>query len=95
MAAAEGVVDPVREAAKFADYWRGVPGQKGVKRDWDATWRNWVRRAGDDQRNRRGHRNQQQIMDDMRAKYAPPPGQPEQTALAGGSALQLIAGGAL
>jgi hypothetical protein len=28
----------------FADYWRAQPGQKGVKADWLATWRNWVRR---------------------------------------------------
>lgn len=25
---------------EFIDYWRGVPGQKGVKLDWPATWRN-------------------------------------------------------
>lgn len=29
----------------FRDYWIAQPGQKGVKRDWDATWRNWVRRS--------------------------------------------------
>jgi len=28
----------------FRDYWIAQPGQKGVKTDWDATWRNWVRR---------------------------------------------------
>lgn len=33
-----------REAAKFRDYWRAQPGQKGVKLDWPATWRNWVRK---------------------------------------------------
>lgn len=33
------------EAAKFVDYWRAQPGQKGVKTDWPATWRNWVRNA--------------------------------------------------
>jgi uncharacterized protein YdaU (DUF1376 family) len=27
----------------FADYWISVPGAKGVKLDWDATWRTWVR----------------------------------------------------
>jgi uncharacterized protein YdaU (DUF1376 family) len=27
----------------FRDYWVSVPGQKGVKLDWSATWRNWVR----------------------------------------------------
>lgn len=32
------------EVAKFRDYWVAQPGQKGVKLDWPATWRNWVRR---------------------------------------------------
>ena len=30
--------------AEFKDYWVAQPGQKGVKLDWEATWRNWVRR---------------------------------------------------
>ena len=30
-------------AEQFKDYWIAQPGQKGVKLDWDATWRNWVR----------------------------------------------------
>jgi hypothetical protein len=28
---------------QFKDYWVSVPGQKGCKLDWLATWRNWVR----------------------------------------------------
>ena len=28
----------------FCDYWRSVPGQKGRKVDWKATWRNWMRK---------------------------------------------------
>jgi len=28
---------------KFRDYWISQPGQKGIKLDWFATWRNWVR----------------------------------------------------
>jgi uncharacterized protein YdaU (DUF1376 family) len=28
----------------FRDYWIGVVGAKGLKGDWFATWRNWVRR---------------------------------------------------
>jgi uncharacterized protein YdaU (DUF1376 family) len=39
-----------READKFRDYWRGQPGQRGVKLDWQATWRNWVRKAAGDSR---------------------------------------------
>ena len=33
---------------EFFDYWRGVAGAKGVKLDWFATWRNWIRRKADD-----------------------------------------------
>lgn len=32
---------------RFVDYWRAAPGQKGVKLDWVATWRNWLRREHD------------------------------------------------
>lgn len=28
----------------FVDYWTAVPGQKGCKLDWHATWRNWMRK---------------------------------------------------
>lgn len=30
---------------EFRDYWKSVAGAKGVKLDWDATFRNWVRNA--------------------------------------------------
>ena len=30
-------------ADQFKDYWIAQPGQKGLKLDWEATWRNWVR----------------------------------------------------
>lgn len=30
-------------AHSFRDYWIAVPGVKGRKADWPATWRNWVR----------------------------------------------------
>ena len=33
---------------EFVDYWRSVPGAKGTKLDWPATWRGWVRRKADD-----------------------------------------------
>jgi hypothetical protein len=29
----------------FLDYWRSVPGAKGVKLDWQATFRNWLRNS--------------------------------------------------
>ena len=36
-------IDPLQTLEKFRDHWAAQPGQKGVKTDWDATWRNWVR----------------------------------------------------
>src|SRR5205814_92454 len=32
------------ELLKFRDYWIALPGAKGLKADWPATWRNWIRR---------------------------------------------------
>ena len=35
----------IEEVSKiFKDYYLGVSGKSGIKRDWQATWRNWVRR---------------------------------------------------
>ena len=34
---------PTEVFAAFRDYWIAQPGQKGVKTDWTATWRNWIR----------------------------------------------------
>jgi uncharacterized protein YdaU (DUF1376 family) len=33
------------EASKFKDYWIGLAGAKARKADWQATWRNWIRKA--------------------------------------------------
>lgn len=44
------LVGPERAATeleKFTDYWRAVPGAKGRKLDWSATYRNWIRRAAE------------------------------------------------
>ncbi len=41
----QGIQNTLEEAAKFRDYWSAQPGQKGVKLDWPATWRNWCRNA--------------------------------------------------
>ena len=55
-------LDLRREHAKFIDYWTAKPGKDGVKLDWHATWRNWMRRAADDVRSgaRNGNRRQQE-----------------------------------
>ena len=36
-------LDVRQVAEQFKDYWVAQAGQKGVKLDWDATWRNWIR----------------------------------------------------
>jgi len=36
-------LEPLITFNKFQDYWISQAGQKGVKLDWFATWRNWVR----------------------------------------------------
>jgi len=36
-----------REALRFRDYWVGRAGSGGVKLDWAATWRNWVRTSAE------------------------------------------------
>ena len=41
---AEGHHGATAALASFRDYWAGVPGSKGVKLDWEGTYRNWVRR---------------------------------------------------
>ena len=36
-------LDPTKTADRFRDYWISQPGAKGIKLNWPATWRNWVR----------------------------------------------------
>lgn len=38
-------LDPKKTFAEFKDHWIAQAGAKGVKSDWTATWRNWVRRT--------------------------------------------------
>lgn len=59
-------LDLRREHAKFVDYWTAKPGKDGVKLDWDATWRNWMRRAGDEIGRR--PRSRQQETDELFAR---------------------------
>lgn len=42
-------VDLRAEHRKFVDYWTDKPGKDGVKLSWDGTWRNWIRRAAEQQ----------------------------------------------
>jgi uncharacterized protein YdaU (DUF1376 family) len=38
-------VNALAETENFRDYWIAKPGAGGVKLDWEATWRTWIRRA--------------------------------------------------
>lgn len=40
-------LDPEEIFQSFKDYWISQPGAKGIKLDWEATWRNWVRNQRD------------------------------------------------
>jgi hypothetical protein len=47
-ARANGVADPCgRLLDEFRDFWAGVPGTRGVKLNWDATFRNRVRQVAE------------------------------------------------
>lgn len=66
-------------ADEFKDYWIGVSGAKATKKDWPATWRNWIRRKTQDQQpiNKGNVRSFQQkpkvgivdVMADIAAEY--------------------------
>lgn len=47
-------LDVGRVTETFRDYWQAQPGQKGVKTDWAATWRNWCRRDAEKRPGRQG-----------------------------------------
>ena len=47
-------VDPLKVFDDFHDYWVAVPGSRGRKTDWLATWRNWVRRINESDMQRVG-----------------------------------------
>jgi len=48
-------LDGESQTEAFVDYWKSVPGAKGMKVDWIATWRTWIRRAAERQPAANGH----------------------------------------
>jgi hypothetical protein len=42
-------VNFTRETASFVDYWHAKAGADACKLDWNATFRNWIRRSADRQ----------------------------------------------
>lgn len=59
-------VDLLEETQRFRDYWTAIPGTRGVKLDWEATWRNWMRKAAEFRARDTGrrYRSQADIMRD-------------------------------
>ncbi len=49
--------------AEFVDYWIGVPGQRGTKLDWPATWRNRVRQLSSKKTGMNGHGARPSVVD--------------------------------
>jgi len=52
-----------KETAAFIDYWHSAPGAKGLKLDWTATWRTWMRRAQSDAERSNGVRTRPSTTD--------------------------------
>lgn len=48
-------------ADSFRDYWVSVPGAKGRKLDWSATWRNWIRNQRQSQTTQKGQTRHEQL----------------------------------
>lgn len=53
------------ELQKFRDYWHARAGPGGVKLDWEATWRNWIRKAAETKAQGNGKRTVQDAADDL------------------------------
>ncbi|WP_182360219.1 DnaT-like ssDNA-binding domain-containing protein [Tomitella gaofuii] len=53
MASEHPGINQEMELAKFRDYWAGVGGSRGRKKNWDATFRNWIRNAAQYQAERK------------------------------------------
>ena len=56
----------------FLDYWTGVPGARGTKRNWLGTWRNWCRKCIEQQGSSAGPKPRQvwRLSDDELLKMA-------------------------
>lgn len=63
-------VNAIAETEKFIDYWRAQPGQRGVKLDWDGTWRNWIRTAAERMRGRSAAPQHPQVDDEHRERVS-------------------------
>jgi len=57
-------VDGRAETERFTDYWHAKAGRDACKLDWEATWRNWMRRAAEQQPRTR-YRSRQDETDEL------------------------------
>lgn len=75
-AMAEGVSQEIirSEADRFKDYWISVAGAKGRKADWQATWRNWIRKHLDERTKVHGNPKGERRMQSWLAGASLPPG---------------------
>jgi hypothetical protein len=55
-------------AAKFRDHWIGQSGQRGLKADWSATWRNWCRREAESKKIQPQRGRTDWMFDELRAE---------------------------
>lgn len=60
-------VDLENATREFCDYWRSIPGQRGRKLDWVATWRNRIRECEGKQR-ARGNGKSRETIDEILAR---------------------------
>jgi hypothetical protein len=67
----QGLTNCLEEAAKFRDYWNSQPGQRGVKLDWQATWRNWCRSAKKPMQQQTGETAYQRAQREKMQAWAP------------------------
>ena len=58
-------LDPMNVADGFRDYWIAVPGAKGKKANWPATWRNWIRNQRQTQTTAKGQTRHEQLADKL------------------------------
>ena len=56
------------ELEKFRDHWKQQLGSRGVKLDWSAAWRNWIRRAAEYTGAKNGRRTVHDAAHDLLAK---------------------------
>lgn len=63
-----GIADPIAAWAEFIDYWISVPGQRGTKLDWSATWRNRVRMVSTKHGGKHGKLSLADTADDLIAR---------------------------